>query len=491
MRLNFLILITAMFDLFSCEFDFPKPSDNWFATRIFIYESPAIDQSINQIYIVDEKTGFLLGDDFLKVFDKGGTEKDQSAYFFRSVDGGKSFEKQIFRKGRLDYISRSADGKTFYMIYAQFGEDDTIKPSNYQILKSTDMGKTWEYLYLFEDKFLTGVLFYNDTIGFASVLEEPIGYDIKVLYQTRYGGKTWKAVPVDIDNLSLNIITPEGKIMGRYVENEQAVWEMEIKDLIINKIPLDYSNKFDIVGFIQTDPVTNLHYVKLWTKMPEYDEKIKIECILLCIETGEKIGLPDYSTNFNIYGDYIGVRCGLKSNKYITQYYYSEDKGKTWKAETPKCIVSSAACGLYGKGYAWLTTPMEIDSIYCPLMVRIPQNTTCHCYYDTIFNINVYDIVDIYPDYNEGMLKFLRNITDSLSISQEDLLISKVVISIIIDENGIPLYYSINNKKEKEYSYIEREISDRIKKAGYWYPAKCENKNVTAILKIPVYLNFK
>ena len=361
-----------MFNFFSCEPNFPKPSDNWFATRIFQYESSAIAQNISQIYMTDEKTGFLLGNDFEKVTDMGGSDKDQSAYFFRSTDGGRTFEKQILGKGILEYISSSADKKSFYMVCARFTEEDTTKPSNYQILKSKDTGRTWENLYLFEDKNLAEVLFLNDTIGYASIIEDPVGYDIKVLYQTADGGKTWKPAQVDMENKSLDLITPEGKIMGQYIEDEQAVWKMDINDMIVKRIPLDFPENLYIIGFIQTDPIANLHYVELRTKTPYGDKGMVVEYFLLCIETGEKIQLPDNAFGWNIYGDYIGVLGGLKENQYIAQYYYSEDRGKSWKAETPKCIVCSAARSLYGKGYVWATTPMRVDSIYCPLMVRIP-----------------------------------------------------------------------------------------------------------------------
>jgi hypothetical protein len=372
MKLNYLLIISTMFDLFSCKYDFPKPSDNWFATRIFAYESSAIDQNIIQIYLVDEKTGFLLGNDFEKVIDKGGTERDQTAYFFRSTDGGRSFEKQVLGKGVLEYISLSADKKSFYMVCARFGEYDTIKPSNYQILKSTDTGKTWEELYMFEDKNVAEVLFYNDSIGFASILEDPVGYDIKVLYCTKDGGKTWKPTAVDMDNKSLDLIIPEGKIWGQYVENEPAIWEMDINNLSIKRIPLDFSDSLCIASLMQIDPITKLHFVELRTKIPDDETGIEVEYFLLCIETGEKIKLPDNAFDYNVYGDYIGVLGGLKENYHIAQYYYSEDKGKSWKAETPKCVICSAAHCLYGKGYVWVTTPMRVDEIYCPLMVRIP-----------------------------------------------------------------------------------------------------------------------
>lgn len=382
MKLNYLLLIT-MFNLFSCKYNFPKPSDNWFATQIFVYDGIAIDQDINQVYMIDEKTGFLLGEDVLKVIGRGGSEKDQSAYFFRSTDGGKSFEKQVFPNKKPEFISRSADGKTFYMVLSQFAMADTLKPSAYQILKSADMGKTWQNLYLFENinveevpfYSVTKVLFYNDFIGFVSILAGTYGDEKELLYRTDDGGKTWKPAPVDMDNLSLNLITPGGKIMGQYDKDEPAVWEMDIKDMIVKKIPLNFSDSLRMIGFIETDLVTNRHYVLLWKKTSEeYDDKMEIEPYLLWIETGEKIKLPDNSYDVNVYGDYIGVNGGLKANKFISQYYYSEDKGKTWKAETPKCIVCSAPSDMYGKGYVWLTTPMTINGIYAPLMVRIPQD---------------------------------------------------------------------------------------------------------------------
>ncbi|MDR3338826.1 MAG: hypothetical protein LBT25_01810 [Candidatus Symbiothrix sp.] len=361
-----------MSDVFSCKYGFTEPSDNWFTTQIFQYESSVIDQDIINIYPVDERIVFLLGTDDDKVRQQGGTRKDQSALFFRSVDGGRTFEKQVLDKGVLESVSRSADGKSFYMVCARFGEDDERKPSNFQLLKSTDTGKTWTDLYLFEDKLLDKVQFFNDSTGFASVRQEPIGYHLPVLYKTSDGGKTWTPTKVDMDNKSIDLITPEGKLLGRYVEDEPAIWEMDINDMAVKRIPLSIPDGFHIADFIQTDPITKFHYVQLMTRAPNYDMDIEEEYLLLCIETGEIIQLPDNAFHYNIYGDYIGVLGGLKANYNIAQYYYSEDKGKTWKAETPKCFILFAHPGLYGKGYVWVMCSMPVDDIPYPLLVRIP-----------------------------------------------------------------------------------------------------------------------
>jgi len=372
MKICILILQVIILNLFSCDSGYPPPSENWSATRIFRFDGISIDQSINNIFLVNETTGFLLGDDRMKVKRAGGKTGDGSSLFFRSTDGGRTFEKQVLGKGILKYISRSSDGKTFYMIQGVFNRPDDRKPSHFRVWKSSDTGRSWEELYLFENKLLTKVLFYNDSIGFASVMQDRIGYDLPVLYRTDDGGKTWKPTGVDMDNKTMCLITSDGKLLGQYLEDIPAVWQTDVNGMNPEHIPLDIPQGLSINSLIQSDPLTGLHYCKLRTT-PQDDESGKeIEYRLICLETGEIIRLPSPSYDFNVYGDFIGVRSALKDNEFVAQYRYSYNKGRYWETETPKNTLLSGMPGMYGKGCIWSMCSMEADGIYYPLLVRIP-----------------------------------------------------------------------------------------------------------------------
>jgi Uncharacterized protein related to plant photosystem II stability/assembly factor len=327
---------------------------------------------VTMIFPVDEHTVFLFGSDKKKVINERRPVKEQSALFFRSLDGGRTFEKQVLGKGELEYISRSADQKTFYIGCARFSERDDRKPGNFEILRSTDLGAGWEGVYLFEDKLVDKVLFFNDSLGFVSVIQDTLGYDLPALYRTEDGGKTWKSVRVNMDNRSLNVITSTGKILGRYLDDTPGIWELDVHDLSLKEVPLEIPAGLSLSGFIRSDPVTGRHYCKLRTT-PEDDESgKKIEYGLICVETGEIIKLPSPSYHFYVYGDFIVVRGVCRENRFMARYRFSYNKGRTWQDETPLSARIAGPPGFYGKGYVWSWCSGEADGKYCPLLVRIP-----------------------------------------------------------------------------------------------------------------------
>ncbi len=374
MKFNYYILF-IMLGLFSCKPNYPPKSDNWFATKIFTYYTKeAEDPSIDEIYLIDQDNGFLLGSEKITTVADGQAVKKTVALCFRSEDGGHSFQRQEFGEGALSCLSQSVIDSCFYLICGRFSQADLRKPDHFEILRSIDFGKTWQSLYTFKNKYLTHVLFLNKTTGIAYVMQDTIGYDIPVLYKTEDGGKTWNPTKTDMNGKYPNLITPEGLIMGQYLDDDiHAVWQMDINELKIEKMPLDFSKTLRINTDIQTDPVTGLHYCRLLTrKLQGNDTEKNIEDYLLCVETQEMIPMPYYSFEFNVYGNFIGVRCALKENQYIAQYKYSNDKGRTWRTETPKDFMLYGMPGMYGKGYIWSMCGSVVDEITWPLLVRIP-----------------------------------------------------------------------------------------------------------------------
>lgn len=361
-----------MLNLLSCISKNSEESYNWFFTPVFQYENAVKDQTVTQIYLIDENTGFLTGTDKMKVKEAGGNIKDQSAIFFRSTDGGKTFEKQILGKGYLEHISQSSDMTSTYMVCARFSESDIRTATNFEILKSSDFGQTWELLYLFKNKMLDKVFFYNNMIGIASVIQDPFGYDSPALYKTTDGGKNWRITPVFMENKTLSLITSEGIIMGRYMDQRPEIWKMDINRLEIENILLEIPESLVIFGTIQEDPVTKFHYCKLRIRDENKIAGNPNEYFLYCVENKEMITLPSPAYYVYIYGDHISVWSRLKSNQFVAEYYYSQDKGRNWENEILDNIIVSGAPGMYGEGYVWSMSSSWINEVYCPLVVRIP-----------------------------------------------------------------------------------------------------------------------
>jgi hypothetical protein len=363
----YILAIPFLFLFTFCSFG--GSGKNYFFTKIFDYADIAIDQHVTTIYLVDGQTGFLLATDDNKIMLAGGKSSTQSAIFLRSADGGKSFEERLFGNGTLEDISCSADGKTYYLLCGQFGNEDDRLPSDYQILRSQDIGTTWSEVYLFRDSNLSNVWFLNDSIGFTADIIKPTNEDLtvrEVLYKTTDGGKTWSKVDVDMDDLTVCTITPDRKLLGRYMEDgKMAYWQMDIDELIPLKIEVKAPESgLDIYGDIVTDPLTGLHYISL----ANLDKKVDY---IYCLETQESIKTPSPNYGFNVYGDFIGIYSSSSLNQYNSKYRYSCDKGKTWHTETLPGMFHSTSHCLYGEGYLW-TTCSEGGDLRNPLMVRVP-----------------------------------------------------------------------------------------------------------------------
>jgi hypothetical protein len=72
-----------MLNILSCGLNIPPRSDNWFFTKIYDFATPATDQDITQIFLVDENIGFLLGDDLDKMMDEGKTDRLTNQHYVK------------------------------------------------------------------------------------------------------------------------------------------------------------------------------------------------------------------------------------------------------------------------------------------------------------------------------------------------------------------------------------------------------------------------
>ena len=117
----------------------------------------------------------------------------------------------------------------------------------------------------------------------------------------------------------------------------------------------------------------------------------------------------------------------------------------------------------------------------------IIANTSCKTELDSLTKKIVYTTADILPT-NEGgktaLLKQLERVTNINTPAPENF-DSNVIVAFIIDTDG-----SVNG---------ERIIKDRTNKIGQqlleivkrfkWTPAKCDNKNVAMIYRLPIVID--
>jgi hypothetical protein len=367
MKLLYSIIILVLTSIFSMCMNKSENSSNWFLIPIFTFETNELDQKITRIYSINRDTVFLLGKDEKKIINKGGSEKDQNAIIFRSTDGGRTLERKTLGKGLLEDITQSADKNSLYLLQSSYSSNREVgSPNNFSILRSFNAGETWEQVYTFENKDIGKVLFYNQQIGFASVLEDPIGHNSPSLYKTTDGGKNWVSTSVNMRDISIIEISSDNKIIAQYLDSDRlSICEIDIPTLEVKEIPLKVSNDLKIFGLIEIDPLTGQKYIML-SKNDRYS-------YLYNINTEFMTELPDYSYGVNIYGDFIGIMRNKEGSIYNDEYCYSYDKGFVWHYETPIDSNTLGDFNMYGNGCVWMTT-VGRGGVSYPLMIRRPIN---------------------------------------------------------------------------------------------------------------------
>lgn len=345
-------------DFLSCV---PQWNENYFFTKISEFDN---NELTGKVFLLNEQTGLFFYSYPVPPHDIAANEHIIGIY--KSTDGGKTLKKIEIGEGEYEHFTRSIDKKGLYLIVALNRPDRNIR--GYKLYSSLDEGESWQEVYTFEDKRFGGLVFFNDMTGFAEIIQDPIGYDDPYLLKTENGGLSWTRLNVNVNELSLECGTTDERIMGTDIQYNNVVWEMNIHTQEIKRTRLEIADSLAIYGLIISDPVTRKHYVKITNK--EYDKREK-EWIY-CLETKEQIEIPDTSYGINVYNDnYISILGAERSNTFMSRFFYSTDRGKTWHKEVPPCHLIGTF-DLYGKGIFWSMAEYG-DHIVWPLMVRIPN----------------------------------------------------------------------------------------------------------------------
>ena len=332
-------------------------NQNYSFTELFKYENVYKDQAITGIYLLSETEGILLGEDSREC---GIRALDYPAIVLKSEDGGKTFVRQSLGIGKLCEFNISADKKRCYIIQSVHNSE-TGRVDTYHIWYSADKGKSWDKLYTMQGQKLLDVLFYDEHIGFISTQDKTSAMS---LYKTTDGGKSWSLLPSDdVTDRVAGIITTDGFIIGWYLSQTNHLWKMNIRTGCFEDIKMNIPDNY-IVNSIRQNASTHECYALCREK--EWSEECRF--LLYNINTASAIHVDFPIRKFHTDGDHISAVGWERGNDMKKYYFYSNDAGRIWNREVPRCTVLSQY-GLYSNGAFWSIAEVGGDLVW-PLMVR-------------------------------------------------------------------------------------------------------------------------
>lgn len=122
----------------------------------------------------------------------------------------------------------------------------------------------------------------------------------------------------------------------------------------------------------------------------------------------------------------------------------------------------------------------------------------CEFEYNELLKKNVYHTVENYPNYPSGLNKFLdkfykRINYDKLILTPEEAFYQdRVLVTLIIDNDGAIVHSYIESKDEKDYLLVDREVMRVIKLMDCkWIPGKCKGEAVATKFSLLFRFDYK
>lgn len=118
------------------------------------------------------------------------------------------------------------------------------------------------------------------------------------------------------------------------------------------------------------------------------------------------------------------------------------------------------------------------------------QSYNCVVKFDNIFQDSVYIQVTKQPTFlNEEGHSISDYILKNIKIDEQEEIQFRIICSLIITKNGLPVLIKIRNKEPEEYTNLEKQIINIVSKMT-WKPGMCGEKIVASYTLIPIYLSY-
>ncbi|MFL0203101.1 WD40/YVTN/BNR-like repeat-containing protein [Tenacibaculum maritimum] len=347
-----------------------RNSMHWGITKISSETGAnSFDYDLNQYFIQDSLTGYIIGDNSIAEMYRSIIEKrvlkreNYEAILFKTEDGGVSFRKRSLGKGSLQKIT-SDNEKNLYVIQCNY--KTASLPKRYRIMYSRDLGETWQEMAFPQGKKIETVQFYNGLKGVVAIEEDGM---FKLL-KTKDGGKTWEELPVKETSLSYYSIQFINE-KALYVYNStEGLRQAATINFTTGKVKIHNPNLpkgYRFSSFIKDESNGDL-----LSPVRNYKEGHK-----LMVYNHTKRELLRYDLNnakgervlaVHVYGNYIGA---LRRDNGKTHYYYSIDNGVHWVKESlPDYFTVVKPIAMYGKGLVWVKSAFNLYN----LQVRTMDN---------------------------------------------------------------------------------------------------------------------
>lgn len=330
----------------------------------------SFDYHFNQAVHFSNNLGFIIGNNRGELIhnavvnDTSFNNEKLEAVFFRTNNGGTSFQKHVLGKGNLIQIHQNSLG-TLFLVNQKIVNKNTSQKLC-ELYQSKDSGTSWKLINTIDASEIK-VAFLNDLIGIMVDTSSKPMY-----YKTKDGGKSWEIISFKFKN----IVIPDNT-------------------LVINPNEFElYQHLGGLRQIIRYNPLTDtIHKINPQLRDGEvfryYRKDQELENIYSYINKNkqdETISLWNHRTNSredysldledteNVIGicrstDYIGVLISAKDRTY---YLYRGLNDSKWKEEVlPDPFITGNAISLFGKGNIWTGS---LRNMYAIQVRKEPSN---------------------------------------------------------------------------------------------------------------------